>query len=219
MKHTTLLAILIASLITNLFLLLKSNISLPFTKSSNTTKIVIKVIDGDTFDTKDGLRIRLASIDAPEYPKNCYSLQSKNRLEYLIIGKEIVMEDVGKDNFGRTVAFVFSNDLLINKSMVSEGYASVSDKDDSKYSHDLTVAQDESQKAKRGIWSEACQTQKNANCVIKGNYRTDNKTRLYHTPDCYNYDKISVNLDEKDQWFCTEDEARNAGFTKSSDCP
>lgn len=87
-----------------------------------------------------------------------------------------------------------------------------------KYDVELKQAEDEAKNAKRGIWSSACQ-QKKENCVIKGNYRADNNTYIYHLPNCYNYERIVVNEKERDRWFCTDDEAKKAGFVKSKDCP
>src|SRR3989338_7758343 len=38
---------------------------------------IIRVIDGDTFDLENGERIRLALINAPEYPKDCMGVDAK----------------------------------------------------------------------------------------------------------------------------------------------
>ena len=38
---------------------------------------VIRVLDGDTFDTSDGERFRIYQIDAPEYPKGCLGIDAK----------------------------------------------------------------------------------------------------------------------------------------------
>jgi len=55
--------------------------------------------------------------------------------------------------------------------------------------------------------------------VIKGNYHKGTKQRVYHLPDCYNYNQVNINPNEGDRWFCTEKEAAAAGFSKSRDCP
>ncbi len=62
------------------------------------TAMVIKVIDGDTFDIENGERLRLYEIDAPEYPKGCLGIEAKSRLEDLIFNKKIEIEQVKKDN-------------------------------------------------------------------------------------------------------------------------
>lgn len=180
---------------------------------------VINIVDGDTFDIENSDRVRLAYIDAPEFPKDCYSLQAKIRLTELINNKVVKILKLKKDNFGRILGTVYLNDLNINKTMIVEGYAVFTPNSiQSEYDVELKQAETEARLANRGIWSSACQ-QKNDNCIIKGNYRSDNKTKIYHLPGCFNYDKIVVNEKAQDQWFCTENEATRSGFVKSNDCP
>lgn len=182
--------------------------------------IVERVIDGDTLVTKQGEKVRLASVDAPEYPKGCYSEQSKERLVQLVLNKNIKIEKIGTDNFGRTVAYIYDNKLNINKVMVTEGLAML-DKNTKETVVTLEIEQAvrEAQLAKRGLWSEACKNTQKKGCVIKGNVRKDNNTRIYHLPECYNYEKVSVDLSNGDRWFCDETEAQKAGFIKGLDCP
>ena len=55
------------------------------------------------------------------------------------------------------------------------------------------------------------------NCNIKGNVSTYNdKTKnIYHMPDDHYYGYIRVNPEEGDAWFCSEEEARDAGFLRT----
>jgi len=214
-----LLIVLIMSILLNIFFIFKY-FKISFLKKSNFVEtLVTKIIDGDTFDTKDGERIRLYEIDAPELPSGCLSEMSKFRLEEQIINNQLTIIRMGKDNFGRTLAYVFKNDLLINKSLVIEGLAYFQKgKTMTEYSLSIEQAEREAKDAGRGIWSPQCETKKDG-CLIKGNYRSANNTRIYHTPDCYNYDKIIISTGTSDRWFCTEIEAKAAGFIKSKDCP
>ena len=109
--------------------------------------------------------------------------------------------------------------ILIDLAMTEEGYAAASSINNPDYGVLLAGAQDRAKEAKRGIWSSKCQRPKGENCIIKGNYRRDKDTRIYHTPDCYNYDKITVKEEKGDNWFCSEEEAQAKGFRKSRDCP
>lgn len=177
---------------------------------------VVRIIDGDTFDLQNSERIRLAGADAPEYPKGCLSQEAKNRLEELLLGKEVSLEPVAKDNFGRQVAYVFQNNLSIDEVLVQEGLAEAVQNNPS-YDPRILTAQEQSQKTLRGIWSSVCQAKKD--CSIKGNYRSDKNSKIYHLPECYNYPKIVIRESDGDQWFCSEAEAQAAGFTLSKDCP
>jgi len=55
-------------------------------------------------------------------------------------------------------------------------------------------------------------------CQIKGNINGQGD-KIYHLPQCLNYDNITINLDNGDSWFCSEAEALQAGWKKSNNCP
>lgn len=214
-----LIALISFSFLLNIYYIFKITKQQKSNKKAYSAKVT-KIIDGDTFDTEDNNRIRLAEIDAPEFPKDCYSAQAKERLGKLISNKKIFVEVLKKDNFGRLLSFVYLNNLLVNKALVAEGYAVYSPfTRQTKYDVELKQAELEAKEAKRGIWSNLCQNTKTSNCLIKGNYRKDKKTKIYHLPNCYNYQKITINEQKGDRWFCTEEEATKAGFIKSKDCP
>ncbi len=180
--------------------------------------IVARVVDGDTFNTATNVRIKLWGIDTPEYPKGCLSKRAKERLEELVLGKKVQLEEQGKDNFGRTLAKVWQADLLINKALVTEGLAALQQVQGKLGADELELAEQEAIAAKRGIWSSEC-TAEQEGCVIKGNFHQGTKDRVYHLPECYNYRQININPNEGDRWFCSEEEAETAGFSKSKDCP
>ena len=212
-----LLLAFILSLLLNIFFIFKT-VKIGGSKVKDLSCTVSNVIDGDTFVCSNGDTIRLVNIDAPEYPKQCFSLHSKNYLTKLVNGKKVGLQEVGDDHFGRKVAFVFLDNININNILVKDGYARFVSKSDSPYNVELRKSEMEAKKLKKGIWSSRCQTH-DPNCVIKGNVRRDRGTRFYHLPNCYNYKKIVVNEKEGDRWFCNEEEAVKAGFKKSSDCP
>ena len=205
------------SLLLNLVFAWQSWVNKQVTQEGLEKGNVVRVIDGDTFDLLDGVRVRLAGADASEYPQGCLSLRSKERLEELILGKEVLLEPLEKDSFGRQLAFVRQDELLIDQALIDEGLAQATNGDHPQYGAGLLAAQDAAQKAKRGIWSAACTGEED--CLIKGSYRRDKDTKIYHLPECYNYSRIVVNQKEGDAWFCSEKEAQEAGFRKSQDCP
>jgi len=178
--------------------------------------VVNKVIDGDTFND-DKQIYRLYEIDAPEKNTQCLGLEATDRLGSLILGKKVNLIIVGDDHFGRSLVYVFVNDLFVNQTMVEEGLARYKKEVTSKESVKIGESELQAKRTKRGIFSSRCQ--KPNNCKIKGNYRRDRKTKIYHTPDCYNYKKIVINEKKGDHWFCNEDEAKKAGFIKAKDCP
>ena len=94
---------------------------------------VSRVIDGDTFDTTSGDRIRLADIDAPERGEYGYG-DAKQCLEDLIEGKTVYLDvdDIYRtDPYGRLVCVVYvkhgSNYYKnVNKALLIEGVAVIS---------------------------------------------------------------------------------------------
>ena len=176
-------------------------------------KVVTRVIDGDTVVFSDGGHGRLVGIDAPEYRKACLSKRSKDRLEELVLGKEVEVVNTGKRSFERDLIWVSVDGVSVNKVMVGEGLA-IKFED---YTPEIEMAEDEAKTTKRGIWSSECLPEKEG-CVIKGNYRKG-VDKKYHLPECYNYKSINLNPIEPDEWFCTEKQAEKAGFVKANDCP
>jgi len=49
-----------------------------------------------------------------------------------------------------------------------------------------------------------------ADCVIKGNISSSG--RIYHLPGSAAYDKTNIDESRGERWFCTEAEARAAGW-------
>ena len=98
---------------------------------------VFSVLDGDTFRYKDSnwklQSVRLIWVDSPEsntarYRKTeCYGKEAKQALTNLIKGKTIKLESDPNqhqhDNYGRQLAYVWLDDLLINQHLISEGFA------------------------------------------------------------------------------------------------
>lgn len=91
------------------------------------------VIDGDTFETISGDRIRLADIDAPEYGESGY-YDAKQCLEDLIYGRAVYLDidDVYEtDPYGRLVCVVYirhssTHYKNVNKALLVEGVAVIS---------------------------------------------------------------------------------------------
>ena len=51
-------------------------------------------------------------------------------------------------------------------------------------------------------------------CTIKGNISKKGE-RIYHLPGQENYDDIVITLSKGERWFCSEEEAVNAGWRKA----
>ena len=86
---------------------------------------VVSIADGDTvtiLNNNQQTKIRLAEIDTPE-KNQPYGKKAKKALSDFIFNKEVEVEVVAIDRYGRTVGKIFLNDLNINKEMVKAGHA------------------------------------------------------------------------------------------------
>jgi len=55
----------------------------------------------------------------------------------------------------------------------------------------------------------------NQNCTIKGNVSwRNNDEKIYHCPNWRDYNRTSIDYEDGDRWFCSEQEAIAAGFRK-----
>ena len=51
--------------------------------------------------------------------------------------------------------------------------------------------------------------------LIKGNIAFESKEKIYHTKGQTYYDDTSIDIEYGERWFCSEQEAINAGWRKS----
>jgi micrococcal nuclease len=87
---------------------------------------IAHVSDGDSIKCRDGARVRLIGIDAPELDQEPFGKRSRAALERRIPpGSVVALEfDVqARDRYGRYLAYVWLDGRLINEEQVAEGYA------------------------------------------------------------------------------------------------
>jgi len=87
---------------------------------------VTRVIDGDTFITNKGDRVRLIGVDAPELP-SLRGIESKMYLNQLIHNKVVTLErdeiSDNKDKYGRLLRYVYLNKKDVNLHMIKSRHA------------------------------------------------------------------------------------------------
>jgi len=193
------------------------------TSSPSPLFTVSRVIDGDTIVIDDpkslpaSREIRLMSVNAPEI-NLCGGPQSKAYLEELVLNKKVRLNGQLNDHYGRLLALVYVDDLLVNQAIISAGWARFTSTA-SVESENLKTAFAQVKTAKIGIFSSLCLQDHNptdSKCNIKGNLREGKKTFFY--PGCGNYSNVLIELDQGDQWFCTQAQAISEGYTKSANC-
>jgi endonuclease YncB( thermonuclease family) len=178
---------------------------------------MISVYDGDTLILDNKERLRLRQLDAPEL-ELCGGQEAKKKLEELVSEKRVRITEQIPDQQGRGMALVYVGNTLVNKELLAGGFARYHS-DKTSETDSLKTAANEAKGNNLGIYG-TCQSMtnsKNPNCTIKGNIDRTRKT--YHMPGCTQYPFAVVEEDVGEQWFCTEKEARDAGYVKSERCP
>ncbi|WP_167748964.1 thermonuclease family protein [Cellulomonas sp. HD19AZ1] len=138
------------------------------TPGQEVTADVRRVIDGDTILVdQQGVerRVRLLGIDTPESvkpgaPVECFGPEAAARTTELLTGQTVRLEpDPTQDQtdvYGRTLAYVWLDDVLVNDVLVAEGFAREYTYEVLGIHHDILA---ESQRHARdeglGLWSSA----------------------------------------------------------------
>jgi endonuclease YncB( thermonuclease family) len=125
---------------------------------------VRRVVDGDTLLMQSGARVRLEGIDTPETVRENHPVEPWGP-EASAFTKEFVKQAGGRvkltfagerlDDFGRYLAFVWDGDKMLNEELVRAGLAEarLGWHFSSTLKRRLRLAQEDAQRAKRGIWS------------------------------------------------------------------
>jgi endonuclease YncB( thermonuclease family) len=162
------------------------------------------------------------------------------QLSKLVNGKQVRCSTMGVDTFGRTLARCRAGEIDLNRTMVATGFALAF----RRYSTDYVSAEDSAKLARRGIWtgtfelpsevrhakddyvvdrpddrrahgrmpvvsSVRSKPQPSGHCRIKGNHSRRGEL-IYHLPGKPYYEQTVA-----EQIFCTEAQARAAGYRRS----
>lgn len=200
------------------------------------------VVDGDTLEIH-GHRIRLHGIDAPESRQLCVDNSGQKwscgqKAAFALadrIGQSPVhCEGVDMDRYGRVVSVCRKGDEDLNAWMVEQGWAVAY----RQYSEDYVSHEEQAQEASKNIWagdfvmpwdwrrgdrldgqkqsSRANQAQQSSDkeCRIKGNINREG-TRIYHMPSDQYYGRTKISPSKGERWFCSEEQARKAGWRRA----
>jgi len=189
------------------------------------------VIDGDTIEIRDH-KIRLFGIDALEDGQKCMSGGKRQRcaqrsamaLADRIGQRNIACEKMDRDRYGRIVAICRVDGESLNAWLVAEGWALAY----RRYSRLYVKNEKTARRAEKGIWAtrfvkpwEARRGKRldqrvaSRRCAIKGNIGADGE-RIYHVPGGYYYGRTRISEQDGERWFCSESEARAAGWRRSA---
>ncbi|HEY8766410.1 MAG TPA: thermonuclease family protein [Dehalococcoidia bacterium] len=181
----------------------------------------------------------------PVKPIECYGPEASARNKQLVTGQTVELEkDISEtDQYGRLLRFVWLPDTshpgqgeMVDALLVQEGYARLDTfPPDVRYKDLFAQLQQQAQAARSGLWGDVCtsatpipatQTAPTSSgdevCdysgtqqpVIKGNI-SSSAERIYHVPGQQFYNQTQIDEASGERWFCTEQEAMDAGWRKS----
>ena len=141
---------------TNLFLAISICLIFFFLTYFDVKSSELKIIDGDTIHL-NGEKIRFSGIDTPEIKQKCTKnnevimcgIQAKELLINKIKNNKINCVREGKDQYKRTLAECFVNDLSLSSYLVKSGYAFAY----RKYSNKFIKDEDFARSNQLGMWS------------------------------------------------------------------
>jgi endonuclease YncB( thermonuclease family) len=192
------------------------------------------VVDVDTIAIRgEKTRIRLYGVDGPESQQTCNDASGARYLcgskaaDALapIIGRNgrVSCKEQDRDRYGRIVATCEANGRDIAGELIRQGWAvEYTQYSDGRYSDE----EEEARRAKRGLWAgtfvkpwdwrrgerlpNEASIGSDRKCAIKGN--VSGSERIYHLPGSLHYARTTIDEAKGERWFCSEDEAKAAGW-------
>ncbi len=227
----------ICSLFALVFLL-----SAPMAATAGVLQGGLRVIDGDTF-VLGGHRIRLQGVDAPETHESCVDARGRGwacgdwateALRDMLRGRHLVCHDLGERSYDRVVARCTLDGQDLGALLVEQGIARACPRFAERHAHSRGYMALEEDAITRRAGMHAGQTPPLAgfcqprgarvlpmhasqppspDCAIKGNISSNG--RIYHLPGQQFYDLVVVRTDLGQRWFCSEEEAQEAGWRRA----
>lgn len=204
---------------------------------------VISVTDGDTIRIDyngTSTPLRIMGIDTPETVDSrtdieCFGPEATRYLMNLLSGESVRIESDPTqddlDKYGRLLRYVYLDNEDVGLKMIEGGYASeytynLPYKNQSKYK----AAEASARQNKKGQWADGICGNTNASsateqqekitsttttgCLIKGNINSEGE-KIYHMPGQKYYNDTIITESKGERWFCTEQEAIDAGWRKA----
>lgn len=139
----------------------RAKTSSPFDGPSGlSTVTVTRITDGDTVVIVRGgseAIVRLIGVNAPERDE-CFFGKSTNHLIEALEGVTVEIEDLGTDQFGRTLAYLWADARLVNLELVAGGWAIATTPGEAEtYGQEILDAEREAVETSAGLWAaDAC---------------------------------------------------------------
>jgi endonuclease YncB( thermonuclease family) len=114
---------------------------------------VAVVIDGDTIVLSDGTKVRYLGVNTPEHGQPFYE-EAKQYNAQLVLHKEVRLErhQPERDVFGRVLAYVYADDVLVNARLIAEGLGHLFVLGSLDHYDGWLRVQEDAQRRHKGMW-------------------------------------------------------------------
>ncbi|MBO8159597.1 thermonuclease family protein [Thermosyntropha sp.] len=182
---------------------------------------VLRVIDGDTividYNGKEE-KVRMIGVDTPEtkHPRKGVEFYGKEASEFtrnLLEGEKVklVFDVQERDKYGRLLAYVYKDDVMVNELLIKEGYARVlTIPPNVKYADRFLEEERKAREEGCGLWGHEKEVPDKEQVYI-GN----KNSKKFHLPSCEGVAKMK---EENKVQFESRDEAVDAGYAPCSLC-
>jgi micrococcal nuclease len=191
-------------------------------------------------------KVRLIGVDTPETkhpnkPVQFFGKEASAFTKRMAEGKDARLElepsnaaTKHRDRYGRLLAYVFIKQadgtfFDLNAQLIAQGYGHAYTRFPFSRMEEFRRLEREAREAGRGLWGNSGEQiepqalpsspgqryESGGRCLIKGNIGNRGK-KIYHLPEMRYYEKTRIDERKGERWFCTEEEARAAGWVKSS---
>lgn len=192
---------------------------------------IVGITDGDTVTILDGTvqrKIRLAGIDAPE-SHQAFGQTSKQNLSKLIFGRTVMISSSKTDRYGRLVGKIAFGNSDVNLEQIKAGlawhYKKYANEQSLNDQAEYAEAETQARNRKLGLWGDPNPEppwEKRQNALAEhvenvpaGSIIGNRQSRIYHTPGCSTYGKVSL---RNQVIFKNAEEAERAGFRIAQNC-
>jgi len=124
------------------------------------TCLVERVIDGDTLALDNGKTVRLIGVDTPEtnhpeIPAQRFGREATEFTKQMAEGMKIRVElgQPAQDSYGRELAYVFVDGLLLNKEIIRRGYGYAYTRFPHPRMDEFVAAEQEARAEQYGLWN------------------------------------------------------------------
>jgi endonuclease YncB( thermonuclease family) len=142
-------------------------------------EIVVRVIDGDTFELESGQKVRLKGINTPE-KSEWLNLEAGEFVRDSVENKSVRLENHGFDKYGRMLAYVFVGGKNLNREILERGLGTLYYYGRDSHYDELKRAEEFARLNEEGLWKKS----PNSYCLEIVEFKTDEPEKLILRNDC-----------------------------------